>query len=165
MFVTACVASPAPDDPIPPEPADPAPTDPSDPEPPEISLLRSWMQCMELSDFQASNMAGAWANTITSNNTRCSACHENGADGFIATLDEQRFFDVLKGNKYFALMFFTVYGPADHVVVNDVTIPSISRGEVPHTQHPLFDASLGLAATSKFYDLTQARFLAGTCAP
>ena len=129
------------------------------PETPDEVIAR-WQACMTFADFHAANMASAWSNMTTASNQKCTSCHVNGGSGFIATTNEQQMFDVLKMNKYLLLELVTLALTAEgtyHVIVNDKTIPAAGSGQVPHAEHPHFDATAGMNATRMFYDLTQAR--------
>lgn len=150
------------DDPPAAEPAPPEMPNPGTPTPtPETpdSVIARWQDCMTFSDFQTANMANAWANMQTSTGYKCTACHASGGNGFIATTDAQQMFDVLAANKYYLLGHITLSPTAQgsyEVIVNENTIPAAGSGQVPHTEHPRYDATAGMNATRMFYNLTQA---------
>lgn len=146
-----------------PEP-DPGPS--PDPTVPDDDNFVRWMKCMTLADFREAEMVKEWNKTRAENETLCEACHENGAEGFILTKREQKFFDVIKTNKYYALQYFA-YSPlsAFDVQENQIAMNGVSQGFDPHREHPRFNPIQGLAASSYFASLTQARFVAsgGNC--
>ena len=138
--------------------------DGSTPQPTVLAKFNDWMKCMTLSDFRTANMTGAWNGLITENDERCDACHENGSEGFIVTPNEQKFFDVLHTNQYYALLFFTPKITDRFVVVeNRPAMLGVSQGQDPHREHPVFDPYEGIEASARFVALTQAKFDAGQC--
>jgi hypothetical protein len=136
---------------------------------PTLNNFARWMKCMTLADFQAANMTSAWNNIRAENNTRCAACHETGGEGFVVSLSDQRFFDVVSKEKFYALQFFTfdqMITPFK-VVANELAMTAVSTGQDPHREHPRFNPAGGLAASRDFAARTQARFdaAAGNCQP
>lgn len=135
------------------DPGTPTPATPDE-------LIARWQQCMTFADFQTANVAPAWSSMLTSSNQKCTACHNAGAFSFMATVDAQQMFDVLKTNKYYLLEFVSI-APATaggyQVIFNDKTIPSVAAGQVPYAEHPRFNATAGMNAARNFYDLTSAR--------
>ena len=119
---------------------------------------------MTFTDFQAAGMSPAWNNVIATGDTTCETCHENGAEGFIATNNEQKFFDTIKANQYYALQYFAPQvGDPFKVLANEVSMNGVSKGQDPHREHPRFDAEPGLAASRDLAAKTQVRYVAGNC--
>lgn len=142
-------------------------TTPTNPSTPSQSNFERWMKCMDLSDFRTAGMVNAWNETIAEGEQTCETCHENGAEGFIVTPNEQKFFDTLKQHKLYALEYFTYDALAAQFVVveNAVAMTGVATGQDPHRHHPRFAPQQGLAASRAFAQLTQARYdaAAGNC--
>lgn len=134
-------------------------------------LMAEWSGCMSLDNFNAANMGPAWGNLSTNNNQECENCHVSGAEGFIASTLPEPFFNVISSNKYYMLQYFTVdlaNGVANAAIkINETSFIGVSDGQDPHRQHPRFDPldNEGMDALRQFYELTNARKVAGTCDP
>jgi hypothetical protein len=140
-----------------------------DPAKPTIGNFERWMKCMKLSDFRTAGMVNAWNEIVATGNTYCVNCHENGADGFIVTPNEQKFFDAISKDKLYALEYFT-YSALEMpftVSENQIAMTGVSTSLDPHREHPRFNPAAGLAASRQFAMLTQAGYnaAAGDCAP
>jgi hypothetical protein len=152
-----------------------------DPAKPTTNNYERWMKCMKLDDFRTAGMVNAWNETYSFQNTTgddpedptdgtpCVTCHENGAEGFIVTPNEQKFFDTIRKNRYYALEYFTFAPLVTPFVVaeNKIAMTGVSTGQDPHREHPRFNPNAGLAASREFAMLTQLRYNAasGDCAP
>lgn len=165
-LLTSCI-SPLPDVTTPDGSTAPDAEKPTDPKTPSVGNFERWMKCMDLSDFRTAGMVNAWNETRATGDQTCETCHENGAEGFIVTPNEQKFFDVIHENKYYALQYFTYSAVTTPFAVteNRIAMTGVSQGIDPHRQHPRFNASAGLAASRDFAALTQARYdaAAGNC--
>ena len=135
-------------------------------------VLSAFAGCMQYTDFQTANMANAWGNLTATNNQQCENCHATGSEGFIATRQEQFFYDVVSTKKYYFLQYFTVDltqgAMAAKVVMNQASFLGVSQGQDPHREHPRFNATnnQGMQALTQFYNATTARVgQAGLCAP
>lgn len=136
-------------------------------------VLSQFAGCMQLTDFQAANMAQAWGGMEAQNNTECDNCHNSGGEGFIASRQPQFFYDVVSTKKYFFLQYLTVDltqgAAAAKVVMNRASFLGVANGQDPHREHPRFDGSTnspGWAALTKFYNATMARVnTPNLCAP
>jgi hypothetical protein len=130
--------------------------------------IAAFAGCMKLADFQATNMAAAWAN-INTNEGQCKRCHVNGQSAFIANQDPASAFGVIGTKKMYWLQYFAVdvSTPTPTVKMNGVSIKGVSAREAPHTTHPTFPYpnNAGVAALQQFYDKTIANVAAGGCAP
>lgn len=180
-LLTACVANTVDDVTFSPD-AGQAPVDRTeDPAKPTTNNYQRWMECMTLEDFRTAGMVNAWNETYSYQNmagdtpddqtegTTCEKCHENGAEGFIATPNEAKFFDTIRKDRYYALEYFTfspLVAPFE-VTENRVAMTGVSTGQDPHRHHPRFNPSAGLAASKLFAALTQAKYnvAGGNCAP
>jgi hypothetical protein len=178
VTLLACVTSPdeAGDPPLPEqEDNDPTPTPPDD-DPAGESLtqasnrvINQWQQCMQLADFQAANMAPAWASLRTQQSSTCTTCHATGGNGFIATPQAQLFFDTLKTQKYTLLVFVTPDlsqgAEAAKMVINRPVFEHVATAIAPHAEHPrfAFPDNAGMTALRDFYDRTMARITSGEC--
>lgn len=132
-------------------------------------VLAEFAGCMNITNFQLANMV-AWADVDAQNNTQCRDCHVNGGEGFIATVNQDNFYNVLSSRKYYFLQYFTVDltqgAAAAKVIINEVSMRGVATGQDPHREHPRFDLdNEGMAASQAFYDLTLARQAAGQCDP
>ena len=139
-----------------------------EPTKPTLGNFVRWQNCMNIDDFRTANMVGEWNEIYATGEQTCEKCHENGAEGFIVTPNEQKFFDTIKKNKLYALEFFTYSGIGEFLVKeNVIAMTGVSTGQDPHREHPRFNASAGLAASKLFAALTMARYTTanGDCAP
>jgi hypothetical protein len=134
-------------------------------------LMSQFAGCMKITDFQAANMAGAWAN-LQSGDGACKRCHTNGGEGFIANENATAMFGVVSTKKMFWLQYFTVdlitNGVAGaKVIPNSVSFAGVCNRQAPHVGHPTFPctANAGLTALKSFYDKTVANITAGGCPP
>lgn len=132
-------------------------------------VMSQFAGCMTLENFQASNMAQAWAN-LQSNEGQCEQCHINGAEGFIANDNAGIMFPFMMKKMYF-LQYLTVDltqgAPAAKVMVNTVSFAGVYNNQAPHIAHPRFQHpnNAGMTALRNFYDRTQAAIAAGGCEP
>lgn len=149
-----------------------APTPPGAPTPTAVSeaLMAQFAGCMKLTDFQAANMAGAWAK-LQSGEGQCEQCHGNGGEGFIANNDATTAFTVVSTKKMFWLQYFTVDlskgNAAAKVVPNTVSFAGVCNRQAPHIEHPTFPCTnnAGVTALNNFYTKTMANVTAGGCTP
>jgi hypothetical protein len=135
-------------------------------------VLSAFAGCMQYTDFQTANMANAWGNLTAQNNQQCENCHATGSEGFIASRNQQFFYDVVSTKKYFFLQYFTVDltqgAMAAKVVINQASFIGVSNGQDPHREHPRFNATnnQGMQALTTFYNATTARVgQPGLCMP
>jgi hypothetical protein len=142
-----------------------APTPDAPPPPADATaLLKTWSGCMSLANFQTATMATSWGNMSSSSNQRCTDCHQLGGQGFMASLDEAVYFQVLTTQKYQLLKYFSVDVAAAKVIINTA---SFKNAGVTLADHPHFnpDVNAGMTALKQFYDLTVARKAANQCDP
>jgi hypothetical protein len=135
-------------------------------------VLSAFAGCMQKTDFDAANMANAWGNMNTNNNSQCENCHATGGEGFIASRNSQFMYDVVSTKKYYFLQYLTVDltggAAAAKVVINQASFLGVSQGQDPHREHPRFNATnnQGMTALTQFYNATMTRVgTAGLCAP
>lgn len=139
-----------------------------EPTKPTLGNFVRWQNCMTIDDFRTANMVSGWVDLYAEKEQTCEKCHENGAEGFIATPNEQKFFDTLKKDKLYALEYFTYSGIGEFLVKeNVIAMTGVSTSQDPHREHPRFDPSQGLAASRLYAALTMARYTTakGDCAP
>lgn len=173
-LATACTTTEPAGDPTSPEDLpdlqvdDPTFTLPPYPVPPG-QVLAAFSGCLTFGDFQAAGMGPAWRSLNTSQNQACTTCHANGEYGFVATSDEELFFEMITSDKYNLLQYFALdlsdpLAPA--VIVNEQSFAGVSSGTAPHQQHPrfVFD-NPGMVALHAWHALAIARHEAGTCGP
>lgn len=129
------------------------------------SPLAVWSGCMDLAQFQAAGVADAWADKGT-NQGNCDACHNLGADGFIASNVDVRVFDTITQDPGFMLSYFTIDETGTNVIVNTARLQKVAQGTPPHQGHPRFDVNGdAMDRLQNFYQQTLARQTAGTCLP
>lgn len=149
---------------LPPVPGAPTPTQVSE------ALMAQFAGCMKLGDFQAANMANAWAK-LQSDEGQCEQCHSNGGEGFMANNDAATTFGILSSKKMHFLQYFTVdltKGNAmAKVIPNTVSFAGVCNRQAPHIEHPTFPCTnnAGTAALTNFYNKTMANIMAGGCTP
>ena len=133
-------------------------------------VMAQFAGCMKLTDFQQTNMAGAWAN-LQSGEGACKRCHATGGEGFIANESAPTGFGVVSAKKMFWLQYFTVdltQGAAGaKVKPNTVSFAGVCNRLPPHQGHPTFQCAnnAGQQALTAFYDRTIANIAAGGCTP
>ncbi|HEY5928079.1 MAG TPA: hypothetical protein VIV11_40610 [Kofleriaceae bacterium] len=174
--MTSCASTP--DDMDDPDPQDPTGSDsempPQDPTPETPTqaverVITQWQQCMQLADFQASNMAGAWSGLQTQQALTCQGCHATAAGGFIATAQAEPFFNLIQMQKYLLIMFvipdLSEGTGAAKMIVNVPVFERVATGSEPHAQHPrfAFPDNAGMTALRDFHARTMARINAGGC--
>jgi hypothetical protein len=147
------------------------PPPPGTPTPGELSkqLIREWSGCLELLAVQETNVADEWAG-LGSSEGPCIRCHINGQASFIATDDDQRWFDVVSSNKYFMITYFTpnVLDLANpRMEINYDEFLRVGNAEFPFLEHPQFNGvdSDAIAALEALYTRTMERKAAGLCDP
>jgi hypothetical protein len=159
----------APDDP----PDDPPEEPPAPPTPAEAAerALAVWLDCMRLADYQAANMAPAWAGLPSTPGGTCQSCHANGLAAFIANPDAPTSFAVIQSQRPFALTLFSVDLSGGvyqaRVVVNEALLGAVGAAAPPHAEHPRFDAvnGAGMVALRQFHALTAQGLASGRCEP
>jgi len=167
-LLTSCLSNTADDVTIGDNPDGSTPDVKEEPTKPTLGNFVRWQNCMTLDDFRTADMVNGWNGVYASNNQTCEKCHENGADGFIVTPNEQKFFDTIKKNKLYALEYFTYNGVGTfEVKENVIAMTGVSTSQDPHREHPRFNASGALLNSKQFAQLTMARYMAanGDCAP
>ncbi len=134
------------------------------------SVYDAWSGCMDIADFHTANMAQAWGTLMAEEaNETCASCHVNGDMGFIATIQEQKFFDVISQHSLYLGQYFRVdpaTEPANpQIIVNTLVFQAVSSGSGIHLEHPMFDPldNDGMTALNAFYQLVKARQTAATC--
>jgi hypothetical protein len=132
------------------------------------SALAVWSGCMELADWDALNVANEWADKDADNQGDCDACHNLGADGFMASNQSLRVFENITTSPALMPSYFTLDASGQNVVINRARFESVGNQLPPHEAHGAFTIAPGDAAMDAlqaFYDLTMQRKLAGQCAP
>ncbi|MDB4957490.1 MAG: hypothetical protein JWO36_5059 [Myxococcales bacterium] len=137
-------------------PPPPPPIDAPDP----AALIKEWSGCMTLANFKTAKMAVTWGSLSTTNGQQCANCHSTGGQGFIASLNETVYFQMVTQQSAYMLKYFTV--DSGKVIVNT---QSLKNAAITLTDHPRFDPTNnpGMPALQKFYDLTVAVKAAGPC--
>ncbi len=129
-----------------------------------VSPLSIWSGCMEFADWQAADVADRWADKNARGQGNCDACHNLGADGFMASNDDRRVFDNVAGSASFMQSYFTLNVAIDGVIINRERLERVGNQEAPHGNHGSFNLNgNAMAALQQFYDLTKARLDAGNC--
>jgi len=122
---------------------------------PVLGDYQAFIKCIQFADFQIADMAEAWS-TVGGTTANCKTCHNDAEYSGNA----QEFFDALKTRTYVQLKFFAFDGD---VVVNDVTIPNVSKAVSPYAGHPRFNPNAGMEAVETLYGFTATRVLTGNC--
>jgi hypothetical protein len=126
-------------------------------------VLSKFAGCMQITDFNAANMAQAWGNMNSTNNQQCENCHATGGEGFIASQQATAMYGVVSTKKYFFLQYLTVDltmgAAAAKVIINTTSMTGVATGQAPHAEHPRFNPTQnqGMTALTKFYNATMAR--------
>ncbi len=121
---------------------------------------------MELTDWDNLNVAQEWSNKQADNQGNCEACHNLGADGFMASDQSQRVFDNITQSPALMPSYFTLDATGQNVVINRARLESVGNQLPPHENHGAFQLDdNAMTALQSFYDLTMQRKLAGQCGP
>jgi hypothetical protein len=130
------------------------------------SPLAIWSGCMNLDDWNEENVANEWSNKNANGQGRCEACHNLGADGFIASDQSERVFQVITTLPAFMPSYFTLDATGSKVVVNRARLEAVGNQLAPHQAHGSFNVDGdAMDALNRFYDKTLARQAAGNCGP
>lgn len=134
-------------------------------------VLAQYRGCMTIDDFQAAGMANAWGNLAANNGQQCEGCHSSGAEGFVASQNNDQFYALFSTYQSLFIQYLTVdlsMGPtAAAVIINEQSFKGVSAGVVPHATHPRFDPlnNNGMIALKSFHDLVKAKVAGGQCPP
>ncbi len=130
------------------------------------SPLSIWSGCMDLSDWNLEEVAPGWSNKQAQGQGNCEACHNLGADGFIASDQSQRVFDAVTQNPSFMLSYFTLNDTGTEVIINRARLDKVGNQLAPFQAHGAFDVDgRAMERLQRFYDRTVARKTAGLCQP
>lgn len=130
------------------------------------SALAVWSGCMDLGDWDNEGVAGAWSNKEAQGQGNCEACHNLGADGFMASDQSARVFKYITEDPAFMPSYFTLDATGTNVVINRARLEKVGNQLPPHENHGAFDVDgNAMEALQRFYDKTKARLDAGQCGP
>ncbi len=145
-------------------PVDPPPTGTTTPTTSREALAQ-WSSCMSIDDW-SSSLVYQWADK-GSDRGQCMSCHNQGAGGFYASDDQNQMFEMNRYELYITTFFTaTPINIADptagyKVVVNEAKL----RAKANTVGHPAYNPDGNqMGYLNDFYELTEARRLAGTCA-
>lgn len=132
----------------------------------QASPLEEWSGCMNLQDWIDTNVADEWADKNAQGQGDCDACHNLGAEGFMASNQDERVFENMTRNPSFMLSYFTLNDTGDAVIINRARLEKVGNQLDPHQEHGAFDVDgNAMQALQDFYDRTMQRKLAGLCDP
>jgi hypothetical protein len=138
----------------------------ADPGSEEPTTMAAWSGCMELADWDAEAVADGWANKEAQGEGPCEACHNLGAERFIASDNSLRVFDAITTDIELMPSYFTVDALGTTVIINRVRLENVGNRLPPHQEHGDFDVDGdAMERLQRFYDLTMAREVAGLCGP
>lgn len=122
------------------------------------SPLAIWSGCMDLQQFQNSGMADAWADKNAQGQGDCDACHNLGADGFIASNVDTRVFEALTTSPRLMISYFTLNEAGTEVIINDARLTKVGTQQDPHQLHGAFNLNGdAYQRLQNFYNQTKAR--------
>jgi hypothetical protein len=131
-----------------------------------ISALQEWSGCMNLDDWDNRNVASLWADKNAGNQGDCDACHNLGADGFMASNDSVRVFENITTSPSLMPSYFTQSTDGTSVVINRARFQKVGSQISPHETHGGFNIEGGaMDALELFYQDTLSRKLGGLCEP
>ncbi len=123
----------------------------------EPSPLALWSGCMNLEDWQAAGVADAWADKGTGQGN-CDACHNLGADGFMASNQDARVFNTITTSPAFMPSYFTLDAAGTGVMINRPRFEAVANGTPPHQAHPRFNVDGdAMNRLQNFYNTTLQR--------
>jgi hypothetical protein len=130
-------------------------------EPTARSVLDDFGNCMTLADWDAQDL-GQIALTVTQPlGEVCADCHSGGTGGNFLSIDSTATFERIKTYPYI-LKYANVDADLNPIFVDRLILKGQEVGGV----HPTFTLALDLQqGLQNFFDLTNARYLAGTCPP
>lgn len=136
----------------------------------QASALAEFSGCMTLANFEASNMADEWADKNAGNQGDCDACHNLGADGFMASNQDARMFSYISGEAtgtaQFMPSYFTLDATGTSVVINRARLEGVGNQISPHENHGNFNLDANddaMIALQQFYDATMLLKAQGQC--
>ena len=119
---------------------------------------------MNLDDWEEENVANLWANKNAGNQGDCDACHNLGADGFIASEDSARMFKLVTELPSLMPSFFTLDASGSNVLINRSRLENVGNLLEPHQAHGAFSVNgNAMDALQRFYVKTQDRLANGLC--
>lgn len=120
------------------------------------SAMAVWSGCMKLEQWDELNVASLWADKDADNQGDCDACHNLGADGFIASNQSQRVFDVITQSPALMPSYFTLSASGQEVVVNRARLETVGNQLPPHDAHGAFQVDgNAMDALTEFHRLTK----------
>jgi hypothetical protein len=123
-----------------------------------VSAMQEWSGCMNLEDWENRNVASLWADKDAQNQGDCDACHNLGADGFMASNDSVRVFENITTNPSLMPSYFTQSTDGLSVVINRARLEKVGNQLSPHEAHGAFNVEGGaMDALELFYQDTLAR--------
>lgn len=121
------------------------------------SVLAEFGGCMQQADWDANNL-GQIALTVTDIGEVCADCHSAGNAGNFLSADSTATFEMIKTYPY-VLKYATTDAQLNVIKSDRLILKGQEAGA-----HPKFELALELQqGLQNFYDLTNARYLAGTC--
>jgi len=125
------------------------------------SPLAIWSGCMNLEEWQAAGVADAWADKNAQGQGNCDACHNLGADKFIASNDDVRVFENTTTNPSLMPSYFTLDATGTTVIINRARLAMVGTGQAPHQEHGGFDIDNdnrdAMLKLENFYNQTMTR--------
>jgi hypothetical protein len=128
-------------------------------------LVAQWSGCMELADWEADQVAQAWANK-NSGDGNCEQCHNLGEEGFVASDQSARMFESVSTRTFFLGDYFAVDAAGAAMVINSELLAKVGRREAGYLTHPNFNLDPNenaMVRLTSFYNKTKARMDAGQC--
>lgn len=134
--------------------------------PTNASAMAVWSGCMKLEQWDEYNVANLWADKNANNQGDCDACHNLGAEGFMASNQSQRVFDTITKSPALMPSYFTLNAAGTAVVVNRARLESVGNQLSPHEAHGSYQLNDGaMEALLEFYNATKLNVEAGDCDP
>lgn len=128
--------------------------------------MQEWSGCMDLAIWQEEGVADAWADKNAQGEGNCDACHNLGADKFIASNDDVRVFNAVTTDIELMPSYFTVDATGTQVVINRARLEAVGNKLAPHQEHGAFDVDGdAYERLTRFYNRTMERKAAGLCGP
>jgi hypothetical protein len=130
-----------------------------------VDLLAQWSGCMQLADFEAADVAPAFASIQTSDGGTCAVCHSANS-GFVVGNASNVFASISDYREYLSEFFIVdTSASPNRIVVNTAYFELAAAGGVDG-MHPTWNPTnnAGMTALNEFYNLTLAH-LDGTAAP
>ncbi len=123
--------------------------------------LMKFAKCMSLTDYNSTGMSNIWKTQTSGNTGACNACHQNGEHQVTLSVDANRNFAGLADVRHLLRLAVADVNPDGSLVDIVAAKRFYERGQ--EVGHPQFAATAVQPAVDQFFQLTYAKYKAGSC--